>query len=392
MLFSKAPRSPISTVFAALAALAALGCAGCQASSDAAPAGADAAAPVPVPLTWTVTEPGQFSCGHRVLETTYTPPGGLPSRTIPVHVWYPSNATDGEHPTYRAIFPDKLAWEDAAPAPAAFPSGMPVLVHSHGHKGFAGNSARLMCHAASHGWLAVAPEHLGDTISDAPDPLPLSVYLHRPLDLRAALDLVSALPASDPLAGAADMAHVGMSAHSFGTYTGWAVGGAAFDPAAVKESCTSGDVADCTEEQIAALATDLSEPRLSALVLMAGARRPYFANGGYDAVRRPVLMMSGSLNPVSNDDIYASVSKLDMTWVEVEGGCHQLFGLGNSVLGDPECKALPDEEGFEIVNAWVLAYVRHHVLADTGSEVTGIVEGTTAVSPRARVQHKAPLP
>lgn len=353
--------------------------------------GTSSAAKAPVdPLSWSVATSGPYSCGHRVLETRYTPPGGLPQRTISVDVWYPSSATDGEHPVYLSLFRDKVAWNDVAPAEPAFAGGMPVLVHSHGHKGFPGNSARLMCHAASHGWLAIAPEHVGDTLSDAPDTLPMALYIERPLDVRAALDLVKSLPSSDPLAGKGDFTHVGLTAHSFGTYSGWAVGGASFDAAAVRASCDDGSVKACTEEQIQALATDLSDPRPKALVLMAGAPRPYFASGGYDAVQAPVLMMSGTLNTVSNDKIYDSATKLDLSWAEIDGGCHQLFGLGNTVLGDPECAVLPDEQGFALVNPWVLAYLRYHVLADRGAEVKGIVEGTTSFSPLVHLKHKTP--
>ncbi len=99
---------------------------------------------------------------------------------------------------------------------------------------------------------------------------------------------------------------------------------------------------------------------------------------------------TGRIVTVSNDKIYSSVTKLDIHWAEVEGGCHQLFGLGNTVLGDSECAVLPDEEGFSIVNAWVLAFARYHVLGDRGRGVAGIVEGSARVSPRVRVVQKKP--
>jgi len=368
-------------------ALSAPNLASCAGSAD---GGGLTAEPPVDPLAFSVADTGPFTCGHRVLETTYTPAGDLPPRTIEVEVWYPSHATEGEHPSYLHLFRDDDAWNDVAPAAPAFPGGMPVLVHSHGHKGFPGNSARLMCHAASHGWLAVAPEHVGDTLGDAPEPLPLSIYIQRPLDVRAALDRVASLPASDPLAGRADLGHVAFTGHSFGTYSGWAVGGATVDPAAVTKACDDGTVPDCSAAEVAALATDLSDPRPKALVLMAGAPRAFFADGGYDAVKQPVLMMSGTLNTVGNDKIYDAVTKLDVTWTEIEGGCHQLFGLGNTMLGGPECEVLSDEDGFALVNPWVLAYLRYHALGDRSPEVKGIVEGTTSYSPLVHVKHKAP--
>lgn len=338
--------------------------------------------------TWTVMKDGPYACGHRELETTYTPTGGLPSRTIPVHVWYPSNTTTGEHPRYHGAFADSKALDDVPPAPPGHAGGYPIIVHSHGHKGFAGNSARLMCHLASHGWIAVAPEHIGNTISDTPDVRPLAIYLQRPLDIRASLDLILALPASDPLSGKADAGHVGMTGHSFGTYTTWAIGGATIDQDAMKARCDKGDLAPCPPAELAALGSGLSDPRPKTIIPLAGAPTGEFAAASFDAVKLPVLAMSGTLDKVGDDALFDMVTKVDFTWVEVEGGCHQLYGLGNTGLGVPACAGLPDEEGFALVNPWILAYARYHVLGDRSAEVKGLVERTTSISPKVVVKHK----
>ncbi|HRI68744.1 MAG TPA: hypothetical protein PK156_31160, partial [Polyangium sp.] len=239
---------------------------GCSSETPGKPTGPQ---PLGDPLTWKVTEPGLYTCGHRVFELTYTPPA-LPSRTIPVEVWYPSTSTDGEHPKYQGVFQDLLAYNDVPLAPTSWKSGMPVLVHSHGHKGFAGNSGRLMCHFASHGWLAVAPAHVGNLLNDTPDPRPLDIYIQRPLDLRAALDFVESLPADDELSGKMDMGHVAMSGHSFGTYTAWAIGGAPLDIANFETRCQNAEIADCTPEKLNALKGDLSDPRPQIIMPLAG--------------------------------------------------------------------------------------------------------------------------
>ena len=370
----------------------AFGAAACYADGPLHPLDGDGGAPLApgAPLSWSVARPGPYACGHRTLDATYAQPGGLPARTIPVHLWYPSKVAAGDHPVYRNVFPDAHAWEGVPLAPSPWPSGFPVLVHSHGYKGFAGNSARLMCYLASHGWLAAAPEHVGNTIGDTPDPLPLAVYFQRPLDVRAALDLLAAPPQGDPLEGKADLTRVAMSGHSFGVYTTWAVAGATFDAGAIKAKCDGGMVAACTDAQRAVFATDLSEKRARAVVPMAEARNDFFGAAGYDAVRVPVLLMSGSLNPVGADALFAAVTGVDLTWVDVKGGCHQLFGLGNTALGDPACQVLSDEAGFSLVNPWVLAYARYHVLADRGAEVSGLVEGSSSISPLVQAEHKAP--
>lgn len=262
---------------------------------------------------------------------------------------------------------------------------MPVLVHGHGYQGFAGNSASLMCQFATHGWLAVAPEHVGNTLVDTPDKLPLSVYVHRPLDLRAALDF-----ATTTYAGKLDLGYVAMSGHSFGSYDMWVAAGAKLKSELVRARCAAGAITDCTDAQIAVFDGDLSEPRTKIVMPLAGASDDFMDDTGHDSARVPVLMMSGSLNDVGDGPLYTKSKGVDLTWVDVDGGCHRLFGLGNHVLGDSSCAALSDEEGFAIVNPWILAYARYYVFADRSAEVRGIVEDTASISPRVHVQRKQP--
>ena len=334
------------------------------------------------PLSWPVDARGPFSCGYRVLHASYVPPGDTATRTIEVHVWYPTDQPAGAHPKYIHLFDDPDAWTDAPVAPSAYAAGMPVLVHSHGYKGFAGNSSELMCYAASHGWLAVAPEHLGNALMDTPKTLPLVLYAERPLDVRAALDLVAALPSGDPLAGKADMTHVAMSGHSFGTYTSWAIAGSTYDKAKLQADCDSGAIADCRPEVLAAFDGDLSDARPQVAVAMAGGLSAYFGVAGASTAKVPVLLMSGSLNDIGGQAIFDGITGVDLTWVDVQGGCHQLFGLGNTSPPDgPECAVLPDADGFAIADTWLLAYLRYHVLADRGAKVAGIVDGSISASP-----------
>lgn len=343
------------------------------------------------PLSWSVLQEGPFTCGHRIVEMTYTLPSGLGERTIPVHFWYPSHVAEGDHPVYKALFEDTHSWDDVPLAESPWKGGLfPIEVHSHGYKGFSGNSARLFCHMASHGWVAIAPEHVGNTIGDTPDPLPLSVYYHRPLDMRAALDMAASMPEGDPLAGKLDLDHVGLSGHSFGTYTTWAVAGATFDTDTIQMKCDTGQISPCSPEEIALFSTDLSDKRPKMAIPQAGGHSDLFGDYQEKTVSVPVMLMTGSLDEVGAVALYGNVSGLDFTWVDVEGGCHQLFGLGNGSIGSPDCQNLPDEEGFAIVNPIALAYARYHVLGDKSAEVKGIVEGTQLISEREHFKHKGP--
>lgn len=377
---------PISFYFRTLAATFVLANLGC---SDNAPAGPSGPQPLGDSLTWDATKPGLYTCGHRVLQMTYTPPA-LPARTIPVEVWYPSTSTDGEHPKYQGVFEDLLAYNDVPLSPTSWKAGMPVLVHSHGYKGFAGNSGRLMCHFASHGWLSVAPAHVGNLINDTPGTLPLDIYIQRPHDIRAALDFIGSLPADDELSGKTDLGHVAMSGHSFGSYTAWAIAGAPLDIAAFESRCAMGEIAECTPEKMNVLAGNVSDARAKIAVTMGGLAYREIGDANYGSAKVPMLMVSGTLDESGEDKLMTTVKNVDLTWVNVEGGCHQLYGLGNSVLGDPACAELPDEEGFSLVNPWILAYARYHVWQDRTQFVADLVESKSSLSPKVKVQHVGP--
>jgi predicted dienelactone hydrolase len=342
------------------------------------------------PLAWPVAQNGPYACGLRTVQLTYKLPGTLGERTVPLFIWYPATQGVGEHPSYLGAFDDPNAWVDAPLAPSVYAGGYPILVHSHGFEGFAGNSAVFMCHLASHGWVALAPEHVGNTLIDTPTPLPLLNWLHRPLDISAALDWAKTPPSGDPLVGKLDMAHIGMSGHSFGTYTVWASAGATFDTAKIATDCKNNRWPDCTPALIAAFSGKLSDDRPLTFINLAGDGSDLLPPSGKNAVKRPVLQMNGTLNDSGETGLFADVTGVDLTWVDVQGGCHQLYGLGNTINGGPECKVLDDQAGFALVKPWFLAWVRYHVLGDRGAEVTGIVNGTTSVSPLIAFQHKMP--
>lgn len=350
------------------------------ASPDGAPVATD-------PLTWPVDQPGHFHCGYRKLTGWYTPGGGLAPRPLDVHLWYPASAPTDQHPKYLDIFDDATASTDAPLAAPALPAGFPVLVHSHGYKGFAGNSATLMCYLATHGWVAAAPEHVGNTLLDTPEPDLLATWLARPLDIRKTLDLLADLPKGDPLTGKLDLQHVGMSGHSRGSFTTWAIAGATFDSSVVQKGCQDGRFPDCTPDLIAAFQQPFADPRVKTVIVMAGSGDDFWGEHGRDAVNIPILQMNGTLDDAGETALFASVMGVDLTWVQVQGGCHQLFGLGNHYLGDAACAQLPDAEGFAIVETWMLAWLRYHVLGDRSPQVAGIVSGTVSVSSKA-VFHK----
>jgi hypothetical protein len=374
----------VGVAFALALALAALpGCGDEAVPPASAPADAGPALPDGGLLDWPVGELGPFGVGYRVIETAYTAPGGA-ERAIHVNVWYPTLDTEGPPPAYLHVFQDADVIEGATAAPPIEPAGYPVHVYSHGNWGFGGTSSDLMHWYASHGWVAVAPDHAGDTLPEHADAQPLSVHYLRPRDVSAALDALEALPTEDPLAGKCRTDRVVLSGHSLGTVTTWAGGGAPFDLAAVQALCDEGAFSEPCEPGEVDRFLGVADPRVVAGIPMAGGvggERDWFGEGGFDAAGKPFMLMTGSADPVGADVVWNRVHSIDLTWLEFEGGCHQLFALGG-------CEGFPEAEGWRLVDAYALAFGRRHVLDDPGAEVAGILDGSTVLSSKVRFMRK----
>ncbi|MCB9727632.1 MAG: hypothetical protein H6744_16815 [Deltaproteobacteria bacterium] len=368
-----------TSLLAGLLVLAAPVWTGCdEGSTPARPdAVVDATADVPVrsrTLEARVDAEGPFHVGYRTWEHTYTPPGTDEPRTIRLHVWYPTEATTGDHPTYYAFFEDEDALLNAPAAPP-LDATYPVHVHSHGHQGFGGTSSFLMRRFASHGWVAIAPDHTGDLLFDddlAKTANTVRHYIERPSDISAALDALDALPANDPLA-AVDVSRVVMSGHSRGCYTVWANAGASFDPSA-------GNLDEATESELDVFAQGFRDPRVVAAIPMAGTySADWFGTDGYRQVLIPMLSLTGTEDNASAARFrYDTLTDAPLAWIELAGGCHQTFALGY-------CDTLDFELGFSIVDTYALAFARVHVLGDTDPRSLGILAGLFEVSPLATV-------
>jgi predicted dienelactone hydrolase len=333
--------------------------------------------------TWPVDQPGPNGAGMHKWSVTYSPGEGLPERTIALALWYPTTDAEGEAATDTLGLPLEGVLAEASLAPDAWGGSYPVVVHSHGYQGWSGNSEFLGRYFATHGWLFLAPDHTNNTLADHEDPLPTAHYIHRPLDIRAALDALQA----EPTFGArAATDRVLLSGHSFGVYTSWAAGGAAYDLDRVEERCLAGEVGDgsCTEAERALFASDLSDPRVVATLPLAGSySQDWFGASGYLGIQGPVMEMSGSEDDVGADDQWALMTDINLSWVEIAGGCHQTFGLGT-------CPTLDAETGFAIIDTYALAFARAQVLGDTDPTVLGILDGSIAVSELVTYQTRSP--
>jgi predicted dienelactone hydrolase len=311
---------------------------------------------------------GPYRVGHRIIEHTYTSPASGLERTINVHIWYPTEATEGEPAQYLgAIFSDLDAFEDVVPSPPIHGERYPLMAYSHGDQGFAGTSSFLMRHFASHGWVAVGPDHTGNLLGSTIEPRPTALYLDRATDMSQSLDVLEGLVAPDPLAGLVDTERVVISGHSFGVHSVWTSLGADFAPDKVDNYCV--DAGDCTDDMVAAFLAWPGDDRFVAGIALAGSlRRSWFGDTGHEAVSERVLSMSGSDDLVGADTQFAETVGVELAWVEIEGACHQGFALGG-------CSFISDEASFRLVNTWSLAFARYEVLEDRGEAVLSVLRG-----------------
>ncbi len=319
-------------------------------------------------LAQDLLQPGPFSVGYRTWDTTYTVPTTGAERTTTVHAWYPSTATEGDPVAYLGIFTDEGTWEDAPVADPLDPAGYPVLVHSHGHQAFGGSSAMIKRYLATHGWVSISPDHVGDMLSDSSTSETVLHYIERPLDISAALDSLAGLPADDPLSQA-DTSRVVLSGHSRGVYTVWAVAGATYDVDRVAV-----ERPDATEDELAAFAAGFHDPRVVAAIPMAGTyRSQWFGEEGFQQVQVPVLALSGDAdNPAGQAAQWDELSPLPMTWVELAGGCHETFGLG-------ACDTLDVPRSDAVIGVYGLALGRLAVLDDPAETTAGVLDGAVSV-------------
>ena len=112
-----------------------------------------------------------------------------------------------------------------------------VVVFSHGNSSVQYQSVFLMERLASHGFVVVAPGHVGNTVFDLDDVPRTDVALRRPIDVGDAFDhAVEVLPAC--VNATAGFAIVG---HSFGGWTTLATAGAQIDLAGLEAHCAVSD-------------------------------------------------------------------------------------------------------------------------------------------------------
>ena len=306
-------------------------------------------------LSLSPAEKGPYNIGYASWSHVYIDATGE-ERTIDINTWFPSEDLLGEEVTYMGFVEDFEVLGNASLAEPKMYKEHPMMLFSHGNFGYGANSAFLMRHFASHGWVAVAPDHSGNTISEFADEIAPSIRHWRPTDDSETINAV---------AGQAWLSNVNtetvvLAGHSYGAYDGWLLSGGRLDLQALEELCSEGAgmTRPCSPEEHAALQRSFKDDRVVGMIPMAGAQNfTWFGDSGRTNVNIPVLQMSGTRDQDDPQRIWDNKGSTPMRWIELLGGCHQAFALG-------ACAEMSNEDAFGITQSYALAFGREIVLGD----------------------------
>jgi predicted dienelactone hydrolase len=310
---------------------------------------------------------GPHGVGFMSFDVTYDAPPMDAPRTTHTFVWYPA-APDaaGEHPIY-TLKTSEVAVTDAAPKDLG--GGLPVVMFSHGSQAYAAAMSHFMEHLASHGFLVVAPTHVGNTFADGADRT-TDIYYLRMHDIRGAYDAMRALPADHPLAGLAGT-DVAISGHSFGAYTSFALAGATHAVDELDAKCVAGTASPgyCSELDDAArglFRAGFEDDRFSAVISVDPGDFDLFTRVGVANVDVPVLHMVAELS--GEDRYWPALSDARDVRMMLKDGEHNDFVDACGAGLEIRCSDLRPERVFRPVRVMGLAFLRAVLLGETGLE------------------------
>lgn len=256
---------------------------------------------------------------------------------------------------------------------------MPVVIFSHGLGGNREAAAYLCQALAQHGYLAVAVQHPGSDESVWKNPIrngQISLkdgreggrkklmgamqqaangenLKERVADIKFVLSQIERLNQIDgPYKGKLDMAHVGMSGHSFGAGTTMALAGQLYGV---------GNKISVKEPRIKA-ALYLSPP----VSLQGRDAKPIYAD-----IKMPGMLMTGTLDssPIGGTDAkdrvipYYNIAAPDQYLVVFDGGDHMIFGGSNGRRSMQRDQA-KDAHFHEMINKLSLAFFDAYLRGD----------------------------
>ncbi|NRB05198.1 MAG: dienelactone hydrolase, partial [Rhodobacteraceae bacterium] len=255
--------------------------------------------------TMTITAPGRIDILNVTDEATPTY-----DRPLTVEVWYP--AADGTEPggSYSAFLRDGKtevtltgrAARDAAPAANG---SFPLIVISHGYPGNRFLMSHLGENLASKGYVTVSIDHTDSTYND--QAAFGSTLYNRPLDQKFVIDAMENL--EGPIGAIVDTSQTGVVGYSMGGYGALIFGGAGVTQTSVDypwgtpKGLLGAHLAGSDSHEA------LIDDRVKAIVSIGpwGKAFAFWDAVGVSGLRKPTMLMAGSVDDVSNYDSIRSI-------------------------------------------------------------------------------------
>jgi predicted dienelactone hydrolase len=247
-----------------------------------------------------LTKQSEYKAGYRV----YKWADARRQRPVWVDLWYPANDQSDERRISYGLGHGSVA-KDAGIA--ADRVSFPLVVISHGASGSAPNYGWLTEYLARKGMIVLGVSHYGESWRygpDAVDPGAVTRLWTRPQDCTFAL---SQILQERLFKGRVDPTRIAAIGHSSGGATVIALGGATFDPVALRTYCQSEIARNDRGCQYGRELRELAptppeatksyqDPRIKAVVVLDPAAGPGYSEASLAKVRVPVLVIGSEDN------------------------------------------------------------------------------------------------
>jgi predicted dienelactone hydrolase len=210
-------------------------------------------------------------------------------------IWYPCAGEPKDVPLSNLAPPADFGLTGVKDCPV-MGTKLPLVIFSHGHKGWFGGHHDTAAALADAGFVVAAINHLGDNGKDASRSDELSVFVSRPADLVRLLDFVL-----DDWKDKAvvDPARIGLFGFSKGGYTGLALIGAAPDFARFARGCTDATLF-CEQIRSGETRSPPTDSRVRAAVI-ADPPSGFFTKDNLAAIKIPLQFWRAELKSADVD-------------------------------------------------------------------------------------------
>ena len=199
--------------------------------------------------------------------------------------------------------------------PEGRPGPAPVVIVSHGFGAVKEDFIFLNQHLASHGYVVMAPDHVGSNLSYREEFLggrlntllsPIE-FINRPQEISFLIDELERLVASSPdWAARLDLDRIGAIGDSLGSSTVMALAGAPISQARIAEACDRTTFTlsfplylECRARFLPPKDFDLRDPRIKAVIAAHNMGAFLYGPEGLGQITVPMMMVSGSIDVTS---------------------------------------------------------------------------------------------